>query len=46
VAAWRVSVLEGELMATHRDQDMIEEKLPSMAAKVATAHWRWVAVEE
>jgi hypothetical protein len=39
MVARRVSVLESELVATHRAWDVAEEKLPSLAAKAATADW-------
>jgi hypothetical protein len=45
-AAQRVSSLEDELVAVHRARGMAEEKLPSLAAKVAVADQQQVGVEE
>jgi hypothetical protein len=46
VAAQRVFILEGKLVATCRAQDTAEGKLPSLATKVAAANRQRVAVEE
>jgi hypothetical protein len=45
-ATQRVSILGDELMATHWARDAAEEKILSLAAKLATTDKRWEATEE
>jgi hypothetical protein len=45
-AAWRASILEGELMVAHQGWDVVEEKLLSLAAKLAATDQQWVTTEE
>jgi hypothetical protein len=44
--AQTVSALVFELVAARRARDVAEEKIPNLAAKVATAEWQRVGVEE